>query len=339
MTLTPSSLLDNLRQTREREQARPAAERRDALMKAVRAALDGLPDVAALEAIAGIRAVIAAPQAAAGGDGNRLARLEAEIAALQASLERERATGAQAAARAAELDREIARVTRAADGSGAAEERVRELEARIRELESRPQPAPGGAPPSTGSTEVIESLRRGIRETVDGKRPTAQSLGLPEEQARLFRFVQALVRFLLDLEQLRLGMLKEHEVGTAGGGTQMVRLLASQLKGRMRDVLDDKKGSLQALETTLRANQHFPLALDQAYREACSEAVLKLMEELKTDAILESNKRIFGYDYEAAWKEISKRLFDLSQMHAMEIWALYLKEPFQTRMNALKPGE
>lgn len=330
MTVTPATLLETLRRTREREEGRPAGERREAILKALKAALDGLPDAVALETVAKARAALHAPVPPAGNTG-REAALEAEAASLRAAVERERAAAAQAASRVAELEREIGGLRREGSKPAPADARVRELEGRIRELESRPAVA--------GSGEGVEMFRRGIRETVDGKRPTAQNLGLPEEQARLFRFVQALVRFLLDLEQLRLGMLKEHEVGTAGGGTQMVRLLASQLKGRMRDVLDDKKGSLQALETTLRANQHFPLALDQAYREACSEAVQKLLEELKTDAILESNKRIFGYDYEAAWKEIAKRLFDLSQMHAMEIWAIYLKEPFQTRMNALKPGE
>ena len=327
MSETASALLSRLRDLQREHAGKPASERGIALERALRQALDALPSPDALAAIDGAkRALRAAAEASAPGASG-----ESAVVAMRETAARESA----ARERIASLESEVARLKRAVDRETDA---VRVRDTRIQELESQMRPVAGAAT-SGGSVGSIALLRRGIRESIDGKRPTAESLGLPVGEARLFRFVQALVRFLLDLEQLRLGMMKEHELGAAGGGTQMVRILASQLKGRMRDVLDDKEGSLQKLEKTLRANQHFPLALDQAYRDAFSDAVARLLETIQPEPILEGHKGLIGYNYEAAWRTLSKRHFDLSQMVAMELWALYMKEPFQRRMNAAKTDD
>lgn len=229
------------------------------------------------------------------------------------------------------------------------ERQVGELQARVEELtaerdrlrgenEELRQAAPAGASeaqtaPPAADGDALARVRDGLQQIASGKKVTAESIGLPEGEARFFRLVQELLKFAQDYEMGLNFLLAEFRIGPSKDmDTQMMRHMKQLVRRRFRDCLEGKEGSVQALQDTLARNARFLIDLNNAYSNSLQVGTKALLAELDPMPILEEHKRMIGHNFEEAWRAISQKQADLANLSKDEMSERYYFEPFQSKL-------
>jgi hypothetical protein len=229
------------------------------------------------------------------------------------------------------------------------ERQVGELQARVQELTverdrlreeneqlgqaapAEPAETPQAGPAARG--DALARVREGLQQIAAGKKVTAESIGLPEEEARFFRLVQELLRFAQDYEMGLNFLLAEFRIGPSKDmDTQMMRHMKQLVRRRFRDCLEGKEGSVQALQDTLSRNARFLIDLNNAYSTSLQEGTRTMLAELDPMPILEANKRMIGHNFEEAWRQISQKQADLANLSKDEMSERFFFEPFQSKL-------
>jgi len=287
-------LAERLVAIRREQAAAPEEERRQSFRQALNEGLEGLDDDGANRVLDGIRE-----------------RLIAE------ARERERQVE-QLRARVEELTTERDRLLEENEGlrnAGPAEAAA----------------TPAAAPAADG--DALERVRDGLQQIAAGKKVTAESIGLPEGEARFFRLVQELLKFAQDYEMGLNFLLAEFRIGPSKDmDTQMMRHMKQLVRRRFRDCLEGKEGSVQALQDTLARNARFLIDLNNAYSNSLQQGTRALLAELDPMPILEANKRMIGHNFEEAWRQISQKQADLANLSKDEMSERYFFEPFQSKL-------
>jgi hypothetical protein len=295
MSKSPDRLVARLREVHEAAEGKRPSEVRRALDEALREGIAGVPETEARAMIVDARAELAGRRPSVGADAGS-AR---EIMALRAEV--------------ADLRADRARL--------AAENRA--LQTEKHELVTHPEPRASG--------DVMERLQSGLLRVVRGERLTPETVGIPREFERLFKLMVDLIRFVIDVDTTRVHWIRDIDIGPQGGGmnTQIFQDMQSIVRKRFEAVLDNKDGSLKALSESLKDNHRFLFAIITAFNDALSAGSQAVLQELDPPPILEAHRgRVMGYDYEKAWKEITRRHGDLRDLSQAEFYLRYFKEPF-----------
>jgi hypothetical protein len=245
--------------------------------------------------------------------GRRLEQVRAQIVA----------EARQREERAERLEAEMGRLTSEVASLRAERDRLASENARL---------ASAGPAPAAGGADLLEKFREGLRKMAKGEQVTPESLGLPSSEARFFRLTQELLGFALRVEFGVQGLLAD--VGVVRGmDTRIMKRLDQLIRDRFRACLDNQKGSIQALQETLKRNSKFLLDLNDAYAAAIRQGVPALLGEMDPQPILENNAGRFGMtNYEGAWRELSTRQNDLSAMTPRDTWERFFQKPFQEKL-------
>jgi hypothetical protein len=310
-----AKLLERLQSVRRQLEAEPGAKRRAALARELSLQLAGIPAVdqpalleRAMGAILPSGASQAQPAPAGGGD-------KAALAALSQQLEAARAEHA-----ALVKERDLLRATR--DGL------IRENGKLRAELE---KPVASHAPGAAGGT--LEAFRAGLKDAIAGKKVDAEKLGLPAGDVRLFRLTQELVNFIHLLDHGRVNFLNTVGVGLVGKmGTQLFREYQARVRKQILAVLNDEKGSIQALRKSLDAQNQFVFGALDAYQVAIPSGTEALLRDLSPEPALEKARGRLMTDFEGACKELIRLHSDLSNLTPDERWQNYFASVFQDRL-------
>jgi hypothetical protein len=211
---------------------------------------------------------------------------------------------------------------------GAERDRMREEVERLRDQPTTAPPVP--VPAAAGE---LGKVREGLLRVSFGEDVTAESIGLPPTEARVFRLIRALLNFALKYELGLNLLLAEFKIGPAGDAdTQLTQGLQEQVRERFRACLENKEGSLQELSATLERNARFLIDLNRSYQASIFEGNRTMLDRLDPRPILESHKRVLGSDFEGAWKSISRVQADLSNLSRAEMWEQFFMKPFQEKL-------
>jgi hypothetical protein len=232
------------------------------------------------------------------------------------------------------------------------EERVTELEQQTAELRARleqmgrereqliteNEALRSGSEAATaagGDPNVLAKLREGLRLMTDEKEVTADELGLPASESRLFRMFQALLGFALNYEMGVNLLLTEFSIGPAGGmDTQQFKGYIRHVRERFRACLDNKEGSLGGLKEILEKNSRFLIDLNSAYTSCVYAGSRSVLEKMDPQPILEkSKKRVMGFNFEEAFNAINRVHGDLNNLTRNELWRQFFYKPFREKLS------
>jgi plasmid stability protein len=295
------ALIEKLKTVRQSCEGRSEDELREILRQALRTELRGLSEVEAGRLLDGVREHLV----------NEARQRERRLETLEADLRR---LASESAALRAERDR-------------LAEENAR--------LDAAPRGAAGGPP----SGDSLARIREGLSRIAHGQEATAESIGLPRSEERLFRLIRELLRFALNYETGVHELLQEIEVG-AGMGTLLRKQQKKIIEQRFVSCLEDEQGSVQALKEALDRNSSFLLRLHEAYSSAVKQGTRSLLNEFDPQPILDDCKGALGImNFEKAWRSFSSRQSDLSSLPPDDIWEQFFQETFKKKLaDYLEPG-
>ena len=191
--------------------------------------------------------------------------------------------------------------------------------------------APISAPPSG---DALQRFRAGMKRIAEGKKITAASVGLNEQDTRFLELCNELLKFALDYE-MGINLLRaEMKLGaTRGMDTQMIQGMKQEIRAKFKASVDNKPGALEALRASLADNAKFVVAINGAYNKALSEGAQTLLAELDPQALLDKHKRMLGHDYEKAFQELQRVQGDLAQLGRRELWERFYADPFKAQMD------
>lgn len=238
-------------------------------------------------------------------------------------------------ARVAELEQRVQGLQGEIESLRAERDRLAEDNERLAQ-----QPAEAAAPAAmAASGEGLERIREGLKQMAKGKKVTAESIGLAESEARLFRLLQEMLRFAQDYEMGLNFLLAEFRVGPqADMDTKMIRGMTQQVRKRFGACLEDREGSVEELKEVLARNARFLIDLNKAYSDSFHEGVQSLLGELDPQPILEEHKRMLGFNFEDAWKAIARVQNDLANLPRSELWERFFFEKFQAKLSGYLGG-
>ena len=235
-------------------------------------------------------------------------------------------------AEARERERQVGELQARVETLTAERDRLREENDGLRREGSAETPAATAAAPVVDG-DALARVRDGLQQIASGKKVTAESIGLPEGEARFFRLVQELLRFAQDYEMGLNFLLAEFRIGPSKDmDTQMMRHMKQLVRRRFRDCLEGKEGSVQALQDTLSRNARFLIDLNNAYSTSLNEGAKTLLAELDPMPILEAHKRMIGHNFEEAWRQISQKQADLANLSKDELSERFYFAPFQSKL-------
>jgi hypothetical protein len=288
-------LLERLTALRQANADATEGDRREAFQRALDQELAGQPADTAKRVVAAVRERLIAE---ARERDSRLGGLEQELTQLRGQLESVRA----------ERDR---------------------LDEEVRRVKTESAAATPGAPVSSDSTQRIrEALFKGSKgETVD-----AETTGLPPNDARLLGLFQELLSFTLLYEQSVNVLLQSLQVGP-GMDTQQIKGMKEEVRDRFRACLENKEGSVEALQAALEKKKSFLIDLNQAYQASLYEGTRAMLSQLDPQPIAEAHRKpIIGVDHGEAWKTIGRAQNDLVSASKNELWERFFIEPFRSRL-------
>jgi hypothetical protein len=223
------------------------------------------------------------------------------------------------------LEVEVRRLASDSEALRAERDRLAEENARLRA-------APGHAAGRPGLDETIAKMRDGLHLLTQGKEVTPESIGLPQSEGRLFRLVGELLLFALNYETGVHALLQEIDVGP-GMGTVLRKKQKRIIEDRFRACLDNREGSIQALQEALTKNSRFLLELNEAYTTAVRQGVQSLLNDLDPQPILDENKGALGMiNFEKAWRAFSNRHSDLGSLPPADVWERFFQETFKKKL-------
>lgn len=227
------------------------------------------------------------------------------------------------------------------------ERRVIELEGQVRALEERLTSVveerdrlqrevgeKNEAAASAKSGGDLTRLREGLLRVSRGDDVTPDQLGLPTGDARLFRLIRLILDFALRYEIGLNVLLAEFKIGPAGSADSLlIQGLQEQVRERFRACLEDKEGSLQALQEVLERNARFLIEINRSYHASIYEGNHSVLAQLDPQPILDKHKRVLGSDYEGAWRALSREHADLINLSRGELWERFFLDPFQKKLS------
>lgn len=290
-----SRLLERLTTLRRENADSPESDRREAFQRALDQELAGQPADTAKRVVAAVRERLIAE---ARERDSRFAELEAELTQLRGQLESVRT----------ERDR---------------------LDQEIRQVKADSAAATPSASVSSDSTQRIrEALFKGSR----GEKVDANTIGLPSNDARLFGLFQELLSFTLLYEQSVNVLLQSLQIGP-GMDTQQIKGMKEEVRDRFRSCLENKEGSLKALQAALEKKKSFLIDLNQAYQASFYEGTRSVLAQLDPQPIAEAHRKpIIGVDHGEAWKSIGRAQNDLASASKNELWERFFVEPFRAKL-------
>jgi hypothetical protein len=298
---TTRALIEKLKTVRQSCEDRPENEIREILRQALRAELRGLSEVEAGRRLDGAREHLV----------NEARQRERRLESLEADLRR---LASEHADLRAERDR-------------------------LAEENARLKTAPRGPAGASGGGESLARIRDGLTKIAHGQEVTAESIGLPASEERLFRLIRELLSFALNYETGVHDLLQEIEVG-AGMGTLLRKQQKKIIEQRFVSCLEDEQGSVQALKDALDRNSSFLLRLHEAYTVAVKQGTRSLLNEFDPQPILDECKGALGIiNFEKAWRSFSGRQSDLSSLPPDDMWEQFFQETFKKKLaDYLEPG-
>ena len=214
-----SRLLERLTSLRQANADSQESDRRDAFQSALDQELAGQPADTAKRVVEAVRERLIAE---ARERDSRFAELEAELTQLRGQLESART----------ERDR---------------------LDLEIRQVKAEGAAATSGEAISSDTTQRIrEALFKGSQ----GEQVDAETIGLPPNDARLLGLFQELLSFTLLYEQSVNVLLQSFQIGP-GMDTQQIKGMKEEVRDRFRSCLENKEGSVKALQAAQHRRGHF----------------------------------------------------------------------------------
>jgi len=298
---TASRIADKLKKVRDASADLAESDRRDAFRQALDEELGGFP----------------------GNDTDRI---------LTSIKDRFVDEARHAETRLGELERQSEALAAQLQAVSTERDRLREEIGRLRDQSSS---TPAAAPPAavTGGGGELGKVREGLLRVSHGEDVTADSIGLPPSEARLFRLIRAMLDFALKYELGLNLLLAEFKIGPAGDAdTKLTQGLQEQVRERFRSCLENKEGSLHELTEILERNARFLIDLNRSYQASLYEGNQSMLGRLDPRPILEGHKRVLGSDFEGAWKTISRAQADLVNLSRAEMWEQFFSGPFSDKL-------
>jgi hypothetical protein len=202
-------------------------------------------------------------------------------------------------------------------------------------------PAAGG--PSGLTAEQVKTLqvvRDGLRRVASGEQVDPASIGLAEAQGRLFRLMSSLLKFALNYEQSVQLLLFAAEVGPRPDTLQRAKQ-KKVIQARFHACLDNKAGSVQALQQALERNSRFLVALNGAYMESVKRGPRTLLGEFDPQSIADTSQRKFGggLNPDKAWKAFMDIHSEVASLPWEDIWSRFFESTFQESLgDYLRPA-
>ena len=186
-----------------------------------------------------------------------------------------------------------------------------------------------------GDSGQLDKIREGLVRLTENKKVTAESLGLPESDARMFRLIQELFQFALGYEMGVGLLLAEFKIGPAAEmDTKMMQGFKQIVRDRFRACLDNQEGSVEALKETLTRNSRFVIELNRAYTSCVFQGSQALLSEIDPQPILDKHRRMIGFNYEEAWSVIARVQSDLASLTGGELWERFFFESFRKNLSS-----
>jgi hypothetical protein len=241
----------------------------------------------------------------------------------------------------AEAEQRESRITSLEAESKQLHSRVAALQAERDQLKSTPAPASGKAAGLTAEqVKSLQVIRDGLRRVASGQQVEPESIGLAEAQGRLFRLMSSLLKFALNYEQSVQLLLFAAEVGPRPDTLQRARQ-KKIIQARFHACLDNKVGSVQALQQALERNSRFLVALNGAYMEAIKRGPRALLGEFDPQSIAETSQRKFGggLNPDKAWKAFMDIHSEVASLPWEDIWRRFFESTFQESLgDYLRPA-
>jgi hypothetical protein len=290
-----SRLLEQLTALRQANAESPESDRREAFQRALDQELAGQPGDAAKRVIAAVRERLIAQ---ARERDSRLAGFEAELTQLRGQLESVQT----------ERDR---------------------LDLEVRQVKAESVAATPGASISSDTTQRIrEALFKGSQ----GEKVDPETIDLPPNDARLLGLLQELLSFTLLYEQSVNVLLQSLQIGP-GMDTQQIKGMKEEVRDRFRSCLENKEGSVKALQAALEKKKSFLIDLNQAYQASLHEGTRTVLAQLDPQPIAEAHRKpIIGVDHGEAWKSLGRAQNDLVSASKNELWERFFLEPFRSKL-------
>ena len=87
------------------------------------------------------------------------------------------------------------------------------------------------------------------------------------------------------------------------------------------------------MKEILQRNSRFLIDLNRAYSVSMTTGTQSLLSELDPQSILDTKKGVFGFNYQDAWKSISRDHGDLINLSRTELWERFFMQPFQEKLS------
>ena len=241
----------------------------------------------------------------------------------------------------AEAEQRESRITSLEAESKQLHSRVAALQAERDQLKSTPAPVSGKAAGLTAEqVKSLQVIRDGLRRVASGEQVEPESIGLAEAQGRLFRLMSSVLKFALNYEQSVQLLLFAAEVGPRPDTLQRARQ-KKIIQARFHACLDNKVGSVQALQQALERNSRFLVALNGAYMEAIKRGPRALLGEFDPQSIAETSQRKFGggLNPDKAWKAFMDIHSEVASLPWEDIWSRFFESTFQESLgDYLRPA-
>jgi hypothetical protein len=211
---------------------------------------------------------------------------------------------------------------------------------RLKAAAPAPSAAGGAGDLTAGQARTLEVVRDGLRRVASGEQVDPASLGLAEAQSRLFRLMSSLLKFTLNYEQSVQLLLFAAEVGPRPDTLQRATQ-KKVIQARFQACLDNKKGSVMALQEALERNSRFLIALNGAYLEAIKRGPRALLSDLEPESIGKTAQRGFGggLNPEKAWKTFMDIHSEIASLPWEDLWNRFFEAPFKESLgDYLKPA-
>lgn len=221
---------------------------------------------------------------------------------------------------------------------------VASLRAERDELKSSPASSPSsqaGAGLTDEQIRTLQVVRDGLREVASGKEVDPASIGLAEAQGRLFRLMSSLLKFALNYEQSVQLLLFAAEVGPRPDTLQRAKQ-KKVIQARFHACLDNKVGSVQALQQALERNSRFLVALNGAYMESIKRGPRALLGEFDPQSIADTSQRKFGggLNPDKAWKAFMDIHSEVASLPWEDLWSRFFESTFQESLgDYLRPAK
>lgn len=222
------------------------------------------------------------------------------------------------------------------------DQQVEKLEAKIHEqeitivklMQSQKQAAPAPTPaPAAGPAANLDSVRAALVRVAKGETPDVAELGLAPKDAALYSMISRLMQFTMSYGESRTWLLASLGVGAAANADSiMIKGMQDKTKRSMRDCLNGDLTASDTLQSELTVYAKFLIGLTESFQFSINEGGRSILGELRHQPLLEKHKRLVGFDYEAAWKELEGVHARLNDLSRGELWEQHFMEPFRKKL-------